>query len=116
MRAGKMDEIISFKRTSYEVHDEFARVAEAKDWVINREGLRAQIIESSTEEYLRAYGEAPEGVIVFRTRYFHDAATADVIVWGGRAYDIKNIRHIGRRRGLEFRAVARMDSCADGSL
>lgn len=66
--------------------------------------LRAQRIEATTDEYIRGYGASTERVMVFRTRYVDGVTGADQIVFEGEPFVIKQIKEIGRRKALEFRA------------
>ena len=52
------------------------------------------------------FGEAENGTIVFRVRYLAGITTADRVSYAGQVYDLKEVTEIGRRRGLELRAVA----------
>jgi SPP1 family predicted phage head-tail adaptor len=66
--------------------------------------LRAQRIEATTDEYIRGYGASTERVMVFRTRYIDCVTGADQILFEGQPFVIKQIKEIGRRKALEFRA------------
>lgn len=70
--------------------------------------MRAQLKTASTDEYLSGFGEADAGNAVFVTRYPSgvEITTADRIVHRGRTYNLKAVVEIGRKRGLELRAVA----------
>jgi hypothetical protein len=52
-------------------------------------------------------GIAAESILVFRIRYIEGVTPADRIVSSDRVFDVKEIKELGRRRGLELRAVAR---------
>ncbi|RAI43985.1 phage head closure protein [Rhodoplanes roseus] len=65
--------------------------------------LRAQMVQASTEEFQRAYGASTETAIVFRTRYVEGVTLAHRVVYGGEVHNMKEIKEIGRRRGLELR-------------
>ena len=66
--------------------------------------LRAQRIEATTDEYIRGYGASTERIMVFRTRYIDGVTGADQILFEGCPFVIKQIKEIGRRQALEFRA------------
>ena len=68
---------------------------------------RAQIIESSTEEFFSAGALGGQASIVFRTRFIDDLLVADFIRHDGVDYTVKEHKEIGRRRGSELRCVAR---------
>ncbi len=102
MRAGKLDRTISIERLSETVS---ASGAVSSAWT-NIATVRAEIVQQSASEFLTGFGEAQDGTIIFRIRYLSGITTADRVSYGGAAYDLKEITEIGRRRGLELRAVA----------
>lgn len=101
MRAGKLDRTITIQRRT-ETKDG-PRVVTA--WT-NLATVRAEIVQQSANEFLTGFGEAENGTMIFRMRYLAGITTADRVVYEGRAHDLKEIVEIGRRRGLELRAVA----------
>lgn len=102
MRAGKLDRVIVIQRAT-ETLDPAGAPVVAWDPHIT---MRAQIIEANTEEFLRNYGEASEAIVIFRTRFMDDVTPADRVAYGGRHYNIKGIKELGRRNALELRTVA----------
>lgn len=102
MRAGKLDRTITIERKSETVSDSGAVVAA---WT-NVATVKAEIVKQSATEFLTGFGEAENGTLIFRVRFLGDISTADRIVYDGTAHDLKEIVEIGRRRGLELRAVA----------
>jgi SPP1 family predicted phage head-tail adaptor len=102
MRAGKMDSVITIQRYSRVVDEGGGSVLTWTDLVT----LRAQIIQATTEEFMRNSGARDETVVIFRTRYFDDVKTADRIVYDGVNHNIKEVKEIGRGRGLDIRTVA----------
>jgi len=102
MRSGKLDRIIRIDRYSAGVPDEYGNVQPIWDALAT---LRAQIIQASTEEFIRAYGASDETVIVFRTRWLAGVTNADRIHHDGGYFNIKEVKEVGRRKGLELRAV-----------
>lgn len=104
MRAGKLNETIVLRSVTYQ-DDGFGgqEIVET-----DHATLRAQIIEESTEEFVRNYGIASERLRIFRTRWI-DGVTLDMtVVHDGVSYNLKQIKPIGRRRGMELR-------CTDGA-
>jgi SPP1 family predicted phage head-tail adaptor len=67
--------------------------------------LRAQKIERSTREYVRAQGAEDETIIVFRVRHTTDITNADRLQFEGRTLNIRELVEIGRRVGLELRCT-----------
>jgi SPP1 family predicted phage head-tail adaptor len=102
MRAGKLDRTISIERKT-ETVSETGSVVSA--W-LNIATVRAEIVTQSASEFLTGFGEAESGTIVFRVRYLAGITTADRVSYAGQVYDLKEVTEIGRRRGLELRAVA----------
>lgn len=101
MRAGRLDRIITIQRYTASVNE---NGTPSFAWT-NLTAMRAQIVQTNTEEFIRAFGASDETLIIFRTR-FHDGLTnADRIMFDGEAFSIKDMKEIGRRRGLEIRCV-----------
>jgi SPP1 family predicted phage head-tail adaptor len=104
VRAGKLDNVIEIRRQADDAVDAYGNPLPGT--VSTVATLRAQIIQASTEEFIRAWGANSETVVVFRTRWLADITLADVVRHDGTDYNLKEIKPIGRRRGLELRAVA----------
>lgn len=102
MRAGKLDRTIRVERSSYVV-DAYGNPAFTWTPLAT---MRAQAVEASTTEYIRSYGASSENLTVFRTRWLAGVTLADRVVADGTVFDIKDLKEIGRRRGLELRCVA----------
>lgn len=102
IRAGKLDRAITLQRKSETVSDSGGVVTAWTDIAT----VRAEVVQQSASEFLTGYGEAEAGTAIFRIRYLADITTADQIMFDGTNYNIKEIAEIGRRRGLELRAVA----------
>lgn len=102
MRAGKLDRIITIERPTSTV-DDFGAVTEIWETIT---GVRAQLIEASTEEFMRGFGASSESVTVFRVRYMGGVTLADRVIYDGRAFDLKEVKELGRRAGLELRCTA----------
>lgn len=101
MRAGKLDKTIILQRFASAV-DGYGTVTE--DWT-TLATVKAQVIQSSTEEFMRAWGTTFEPAIVFRIRYREGITLADRVEHGDQHFDIKEIKDLGRRAGLELRCV-----------
>ena len=102
MRAGKLDRTIRIDTYSAGVPDDYGTVTET--WTALAT-LRAQLVQASTEEFIRAYGASDETVIIFRTRWLAGVTNADRVHYEGEFFNIKEVKEIGRRKGLELRAV-----------
>lgn len=99
MRAGGMDRTITVQRSG-KTRDAFGGAA--IEWT-DLATVRAQLLASSTAEFMEAGGEQAERVVAFRTRWMEDLRNADRVVFEGSPYDVLEIKEIGRRRGLELR-------------
>ena len=102
MRAGKLDRTITIERPT-EVVAPSGSVSNS--WTTVAE-VRAEVVQQSANEFLSGFGEAENGTVIFRVRYVPGITTADRVHYNGAAYDLEEIKEIGRRRGLELRAVA----------
>ncbi|HVV43179.1 MAG TPA: phage head closure protein [Nitrobacter sp.] len=94
-----MDRTITIQRFSSTV-DDFGTPVETWSDLMT---LRAQQVQTSTDEYIRGYGASDETIIIFRTWWHADVTTADRVVYAGENYNIKETRELGRRAGLELR-------------
>jgi SPP1 family predicted phage head-tail adaptor len=104
MRAGKLDNTIEIRRKADDGVDEYGNPVPGT--VSTVATLRAQIVQASTDEFIRAWGANDETVIIFRTRWLDDMTLSDTVRHDGVDFNLKEIKPIGRRRGLELRAVA----------
>lgn len=102
MRAGKLDREITIQRFTSTVDDDGTPV---QDWT-DVATVRAEIVQASTEEFIRGFGASDETVIIFLTRWLDGITNADRIVYVGNSHNIKETKEIGRRKGLELRCVA----------
>lgn len=102
MRAGNLDRIITIDRVTTVV-DDYGTPVEGWATVAT---LRAELIQSSAQEFIRAYGATTDTIAIFRTRFLDGVTTADRVTYASRAYDVKEIKEIGRRAGLELRCIA----------
>lgn len=103
MRAGKLDRTITIRRKWHETVSPTG--AAIPSWV-DIATVRAEIVTQSASEFLTGFGEAEKSTVVFRVRYLADITTADKVVYAGQLYNLKEVTEIGRKRGLELRAVA----------
>ena len=100
MRAGKLDRIIRLDRYTEGVPDDYGNAVPTWEAIAT---VRAQLLQSSTEEFMRSYGISDETVVVFRTRYIAGITTADRVHYQGAYFGISEVKEIGRRKGLELR-------------
>jgi SPP1 family predicted phage head-tail adaptor len=102
MRAGKLDKSITIERSAAVV-DDYGVPSEGWSPVA---AVRAQIIQANTEEFLKGFGETSETAVVFRIRHLDGLKVADRVTYDGRPYDLKEIKGLGRRAGLDLRCVS----------
>lgn len=104
MDAGQLDRVISLTRIVMTPRPDEPWV---RDPVPTKYAtIRAQIVQQSTEEFMRTFGEGQETAIVFRIRYRSDVVLTDQVAYGGKAFDLLEIKEIGLREGLELRTKA----------
>ena len=99
MRAGKLDRSIKIQAFTSTVNEYGTPIEAWTDFAT----VRAQIIEASTEEFQRAYGEGGTTVVVFRIRWLSGVTIEHRVVYEGHNLNIRDIKEIGRRKGLELR-------------
>lgn len=103
MRAGKLDRTITIQWYDETNVDDYG--TPSPDWK-DRATVRVQIVQQSTEEFIRGFGASDETAIIFRTRWLDGVTNADRISYGGVLHNLKEVKEIGRRKGLELRCVA----------
>ena len=102
MRAGKLDKTITIERHAITV-DDYGTQTEGWSQIAT---VRAQIVQQSTEEFMRSFGSTGETAMVFRLRHCDGLKVADRVTHQGQAFDVKEIKELGRREGLDLRCVA----------
>lgn len=101
MQAGKLDRTIVIERSTHTL-DSYG--APQVTWA-TLVTLRAQLLEGTTEESQEQdRGAATTQTVSFKTRYAAGITVADRLTYEGATFNIKQIKEIGRRRGLEFTA------------
>jgi SPP1 family predicted phage head-tail adaptor len=101
MRAGKLEHAVKIERPTYAVNDTGGAVTTWSHYA----WLRAEKVEQSTAEAMRAYGASDETLIVFRTRFKAGITNADRLVWRGEAFNLREVVVLGRNSALELRCV-----------
>lgn len=105
MRSGKLDRSITVQSFTSTVNDYGTPVS---TWV-DVATVRAQIIQSSTEEFLTG-GANDETVIIFRTRYFEGVNTSSQVLYEGQTFNVREVKEIGRRKGLDLRCESKVSA------
>lgn len=99
MRAGKLDRIITIQSVTNTVD---ANRVPVETWT-HFATARAELVQGSTAEFLRGYGETEAMTMVFRTRWIDGVTVRHRVLYEDRALNIREIVEIGRKRGLELR-------------
>ena len=102
MRAGQLDRTIIIQRVSTTVD---AAGTPAEMWT-DLVTLRAQIVKGSTEEFIRGSGASDETAIAFRTWWRDGITNADRVIYEGVVHNLKEIKELGRRSGMELRTIS----------
>ncbi|WP_276118382.1 phage head closure protein [Pararhizobium qamdonense] len=102
MRAGKLDKTITIDRAATTV-DEYGAPTEGWTTITT---VRAQLIQSTTEEFIQSFGSSSKVAVIFRIRHRDGIAVSDRLTHSGQAYDLKEIKELGRRDGLDLRCTA----------
>jgi SPP1 family predicted phage head-tail adaptor len=100
MRAGRLDRRITIQRSAHSVNEYGTPVFVWSDFAT----LRAQLVESKAEEFLAGGAANDKTLAIFRVRYLAGVTNADRITYDGKAFNIREVKEIGRRKGLELRA------------
>ncbi|MBP2611416.1 phage head closure protein [Agrobacterium pusense] len=105
MRSGKLDRTIKVQSFTSTVN-EYGTPVQAWTDVAT---ARAQIIQSSTEEFL-TNGASDTTSIIFRTRYFGPIVPKSRILFEGEEYNVREVKEIGRRKGLDLRCERKVSA------
>jgi head-tail adaptor len=105
MDAGQLDRRIEITRTTTVANPDEPWIPGEETTVVVA-AVRAQLLQQSTEEFMRSYGESQEQVVAFRIRYRSDIVLTDQVVFGNKVHDLVEVKEIGLREGLELRARA----------
>ncbi|MCB5411884.1 phage head closure protein [Pseudogemmobacter faecipullorum] len=102
MRAGKLQHRIELQRLSESLGPNRQAV---QTWTTYASG-KAELRQSGLSEFLTTFGEGMSNNAVFLLRWLPGVAVSDRILHGGKVWNIVAIAEIGRRKGIELRAVA----------
>jgi head-tail adaptor len=100
MRAGKLDRQITIQRVTTTL-DSAGTVQEA--WA-TLTTLRAEKLDDAIDEHTGQQGATTDRTVTFRTRFVAGLTVADQLSFEGQAFNLLQVKEIGRRRGLELRA------------
>jgi len=107
MRAGKIDRHLTLQRVTNRIPNGFNEPVEVwTDIAI----LEAQQRPDRGTERFAAQQLSGQAVMTFQIRYRADLTIEDRIVYGGRIWNIVDVRELGRCAVTEFVAVARAEA------
>jgi len=99
MRAGQLDSLIEIQRRVTTL-DTYGVPTDAWELVAR---MRAAVMDYAIADREGQRGSTTETSTTFRTRYLADVTLEHRVIYDGDAYTIKNIRELGRARGLDLR-------------
>jgi len=102
MRAGSLDRRVTIRRQS-QTRNEYNELENVWNDVRTVPASRTDL--SATERFV-AGGLYAQRTVTFRMRFMTDLLPTDRLVCEGVTYDVKGIRELGRREGLEIAAEA----------
>lgn len=103
MRAGKLRYQIRIQSFSETIDDYGVPSLDWADVVT----LRAELIQQSTGEFIRAQGAVEDEILIFRTRYVEGITNAMRVLFKGNPHDIREIAPDPMQRHMELRTVTR---------
>jgi SPP1 family predicted phage head-tail adaptor len=108
MRAGELDRRISLMRNQ---PSQSARGGLTDNWVAIAT-LYASVKYDRGGERFATQQVVGQGIVTFRVRWdaaWSDFNVKDRVSFDGRDYDVRDVREIGRREGIEIDATARSE-------
>lgn len=102
MQSGKLQQRIELQRLAEAVQP---TGAVAQTWTSYATG-KAELRQAGVSEFLTTFGEGVANNAVFIIRWLPGVSVSDRIIHGGKVWNIVAIAEIGRKSGLELRAVA----------
>lgn len=100
MRAGDLDKVISIERPS---PGGVAPDGTPIEGWLPFATMRAHLVQSSTEEFLRGYGEGAGTILIFRVYWRQDVTTDMRVTFEGRRFNLREVTETGNRAGTELR-------------
>lgn len=101
--AGKLDRTIRIERAHRVIG---AAGRESVAWTAVAT-VRAERLQTDAVEVAGAHGITSTDSLAFRLRHLAGITPADRVVFDGRAFNIRSVKEIGRRRALELTCEGR---------
>lgn len=102
MKAGPLDRRVTIQRATI-TDDGYGGGIETWEDLAT---VSAQLIQQSGREFLGAEQTQAEQRVLFRLRWIDDITVLDRVSYGGRVHNIKDVKELGRREGVELMTVA----------
>jgi hypothetical protein len=99
IRAGDLDRTLYITRVS-ELLDEFGAASDCATQRAVR--LKAALLENHSNDTMQAWGAASDTTLIFRTWFISWVKAGDLVRYQGREFIVKEIKELGRRRGIEL--------------
>ncbi len=100
MRAGQLERGITIQAYSEGIPDGYGNSVPGYTTLAT---VRAQIVQQSTEEFLRSYGTTDAYAVIFRIRWLDGITVQHRVQYDGKTLNIREVKEIGRHNGLELR-------------
>ncbi|MFC0198886.1 phage head closure protein [Paracoccus rhizosphaerae] len=105
MKAGKLTETIVLQSGGTTLNDYGTPIPDSN---VTLAVVRAERIDQTTEEFLRAGGATDEESVIFRIRHLDGIGNDDRVIWEGQTFNIRQVTPIGRRKGLDLRCTRQL--------
>ena len=106
MRAGDLDRSIDIQTSTATQNSVGEPIL---TWADVASAVPARVMPTRGGERFTAQQVVGDAVTTFRIRYRTGVTVRNRIVYDGKNWDIRDVREIGRREGLEIDATARSD-------
>ena len=106
MRAGELNKSIVIQART-DTQDSFGQPIPSWAKIHTDATLPARVMPNRGNERFTAQQVYGESVVTFRIRWRSDVSVENRIVYDGKNWDIRDVREVGRREGLEIDASVR---------
>lgn len=101
MRAGNLDRTIVITQCAPDIDRNGTM---SMTWTVVAT-MRAQLLQNATDDMIGDGGSQTQKTVVFRTRWLDDVTLERRVTYVGQEFEIKEIKELGRRRGLDLKCV-----------
>lgn len=103
MRAGVLDRRVTIERATITQDPDYGTEIETWGPLVT---VSAQVVQQGGREFLAAAQMMAEIRVLFRLRWIEGITVLDRVAYADRLHNIKEVRELGRREGLELMTVA----------